>query len=130
MSIPVPAYPRPQMRRDSFFSLNGEWELAFSPKREIPSSFPMRITVPFAPESSLSGVTQQRKKEELLYYKRTFRLPEGFHKARTVLHFGAVDQIATVLLNGEPLTTHEGGYLPFSIDVSAQSPRCTSPITL
>ena len=119
MSTPFPAYPRPQMRRDSFFSLNGEWELAFSPVREIPSEFPLRVTVPFAPESDLSGVTQKRKRRELLYYRRTFRLPEGFRLARTLLHFGAVDQIATVLLNGEPLVTHEGGYLPFSVDVSA-----------
>lgn len=118
MQTPWNVYPRPEMRRDSFFSLNGEWQLAFSGKREIPDHFPMRITLPFPPESSLSGVTEARKQNELLYYKRTFRLPEGFHKHKTFLHFGAVDQVVTVVLNGSPITTHEGGYLPFSLDVT------------
>ncbi len=118
MQTPFSVYPRPQMRRDSFFSLNGEWALAFSPLREIPDDFPLTVTVPFPPESSLSGVFQKRKKNELLYYKRVFRLPEGFHKAKTLLHFGAVDQVVTVVLNGSPVATHEGGYLPFSVDIT------------
>ena len=118
LQTPWNIYPRPEMRRDSFFSLNGEWELAFSKKREIPEDFPMRILVPFPPESSLSGVTAIRQQNELLYYRRTFHLPEGFHKSKTLLHFGAVDQVVTVVLNGSPLTTHEGGYLPFSVDVT------------
>ncbi len=118
MSEPWNVYPRPQMRRDSFFSLNGEWELAFSAAREIPSAFPLKIQVPFPPESALSGVSVKRKKRELLYYRRTFSLPEGFHRGRTLLHLGAVDQVATVILNGTPLLTHEGGYLPFSVDIT------------
>ena len=65
MQAPWNIYPRPEMQRDSFFSLNGEWELAFSPKREIPEDFPMRITLPFPPESELSGVSAQRKQNEL-----------------------------------------------------------------
>lgn len=119
MDAPFSIYPRPQMRRDSYFSLNGEWELAFSRLRVIPDDFPMRILVPFPPESAPSGVTQKRKDSELLYYRRTFRLPEGFHKEKTMLHFGAVDQIVTVVLNGSPVITHEGGYLPFSVDISS-----------
>lgn len=119
MPTPWNIYPRPEMRRDSFFCLNGEWELAFSGKREIPDEFPLRITVPFPPESSLSGVVEKRRKNELLYYKRTFRLPSGFHKGKTLLHFGAVDQVVTVVLNASPIVTHEGGYLPFSVDVSS-----------
>lgn len=106
------------MRRDSFYSLNGAWSLAFSPKREIPTDFPLTANVPFPPESALSGVTETRKQNELLYYKRTFRLPEGFQKAKTLLHFGAVDQVVTVVLNGSPVATHEGGYLPFSVDIT------------
>ena len=118
MQTPWNVYPRPEFRRDSFFSLNGEWELAFSKIREIPEVFPLRITVPFPPESSLSGVTAKRKKDELLFYRRVFRLPSGFHKAKTLLHFGAVDQVVTVVLNGSPVLTHEGGYLPFSADIT------------
>ena len=116
--MPWNIYPRPQMRRDSFFSLNGEWELAYSRRREIPNVFPMRVTVPYPPESSLSRVTVARARDELLYYRRVFRLPEGFHLKRTLLHFGAVDQVVTVVLNGTPVITHEGGYLPFSVDVT------------
>lgn len=118
MQTPWNVYPRPECRRESFFSLNGEWELAFSHIREIPDAFPMRITLPFPPESALSGVTAQRKKNELLYYRRVFRLPDDFHQKKTLLHFGAVDQVVTVVLNGSPITTHEGGYLPFSVDVT------------
>lgn len=118
MNTPWNIYPRPQMKRDSFFSLNGEWELAFSPLREIPEEFPLRITLPYPPESSLSGVTETRSRNELLYYRRTFRLPEGFVKKRTLLHFGAVDQVVTVVFNGSPVRTHEGGYLPFSVDIT------------
>ena len=112
-------YPRPQLRRSSYFSLSGEWELAFSRKREIPKVFPYQITVPYPPESPKAGVAAKRRRGELLYYRRRFRLPEGFHLKKTLLHFDAVDQIATVIFNGEPLYTHEGGYLPFSVDVSA-----------
>ena len=118
MNTPFDSYPRPQMKRDSYFSLNGAWELAFSQKREIPDTFPHTVLVPYPPESDLSGVKAQRKDRELLYYRRTFRLPEGFHLGKTVLHFGAVDQIATVILNGSPILTHEGGYLPFSVDIT------------
>lgn len=116
--MPWSEYPRPQMRRSSFFPLSGEWELAFSKKREIPTDFPYRITLPYPPESALSGVGVKRARGELLYYRRRFCLPDGFHKAKTLLHFGAVDQVATVILNGTPLCTHEGGYLPFSVDIS------------
>lgn len=118
MNTPWNVYPRPQMRRASFLSLNGEWELAYSSARVIPDEFPLRVMVPYPPESSLSGVTEGRARDELLYYRRVFRLPEGFHKAKTLLHFGAVDQVVTVVLNGTPITTHEGGYLPFSADVT------------
>ena len=115
-------YPRPSLVRDSFFSLSGSWALAFSEKDTPPSDYPLSIEVPFPPESSLSGVCEDAKGRPwtaYLHYKRTFTLPVGFHRERTLLHFGAVDQIAGVTLNGTPLGSHEGGYLPFSFDVSA-----------
>lgn len=100
-------YPRPQMRRDSFFSLNGIWSLNERPVR-----------VPFPPEAALSGYAEPV--EEHLVYKKTFTLPDGFtgRTKRVLLHFGAVDQLARVMLNGREMARHAGGYLPFSVDIT------------
>lgn len=110
------SYPRPRLWRDSFFSLDGEWELAIS--REAPEEYPHQIRVPFPPESALSGLAREIKAGELLFYRKVFSLPDGFHKAKTVLRFTAVDQVAEVCLNGTVLGIHEGGYLPFAFDVT------------
>lgn len=100
-------YPRPQLRRDSFFPLNQGWTLNGAP-----------IQVPWPPQAPLSGWTGEV--EEVLRYETAFTLPEGFAPAgcRVVLHFGAVDQVAEAWLNGESVARHEGGYLPFSADVT------------
>jgi len=100
-------YPRPQLRRDSFLSLNGEWELNDG-----------IINVPFPPESRLSGYNGPIKKR--LEYTRMFTLPEGFTKPgeRVILHFGAVDQVAELFINNKWAPPHEGGYLPFSMDIT------------
>lgn len=101
-------YPRPQMRRDSFYPLNGEWKLNGS-----------KILVPFPPQSLLSGY-EGRVGAELVYTK-VFTLPAdmGERKDRRILlHFGAVDQVADVYLNGFYLGKHEGGYLPFTYDIT------------
>lgn len=101
-------YPRPQFRRDSFFSLDGKWQLNGAP-----------IHVPFAPEAKLSGY-RGRERGSRLSYRRYFRLPEGFagEDDDILLHFGAVDQRARVRLNGRVIAKHEGGYLPFSINIT------------
>ncbi len=109
-------YPRPAMVRDSFFSLCGAWELsAVKNGEETPVG---EIAVPFPPESRISGVERTLQKGEKWVYRKTFTLPENFVKTRTLLHFGAVDQVAEVTFNGVPLGTHEGGYLPFSFDIT------------
>ncbi len=110
-------YPRPQLRRDSFFSLDGLWNFSARPKGEQPA-FDRRIRVPFPPESALSGIGQVFDDGTELCYQRSFRLPEGFCRERTILHIGAADQVASVWLNGHFLGEHEGGYLPFSFDVT------------
>ena len=116
---PLPEYPRPQLRRDSFLNLNGRWQYAIRPIREgQPAAFDGEIIVPYSPESLLSGVRRTVLPEDRLWYKRTFVLPEGFRKDRTLLHFGAVDQSCEVLLNGRIVGGHEGGYLPFTCDVT------------
>ena len=98
-------YPRPQMRRSSYQSLCGTWELNGSP-----------IRVPYPPQSALSGYGKKVGKN--LVYKTSFRLELREAEKRTLLHFGAVDQVAEVLVNGVSLGTHEGGYLPFCFDVT------------
>ncbi len=109
-------YPRPQLRRDSYLSLTGAWQLSRVGKRGTEQLG--EITVPFPPESRLSGVEQTLKKGEKFLYERRVTLPDGFVNERVLLHFGAVDQIATVRVNDTVFPTHEGGYLPFSFDIT------------
>lgn len=115
---PLGEYPRPQFRRDSYLSLNGTWRLAFSQGEEIPEKFEYDITVPFSPESPLSGVNRVLKPEEYLVYEKRFTLPEGFNKGRVFINFGAVDQIAKIVLNGKFIGEHHGGYTPFSFELT------------
>ncbi len=107
MRTTIDHYPRPLLRRDSFFSLDGIW-----------TCNGQKIRVPFPKESPLS--LYEDHGESVLNYEKTFTLPDGFyHKGeRVLLHFGAVDQIADVTLNERFLTCHEGGYLPFTIDIT------------
>ena len=115
---PLPEYPRPQMVRDSYLNLNGPWSYAITTSAQKPAQADGTILVPFSPESELSGVGRVLQPEEYLWYIRTVTLPDGFNVGRVLLHFGAVDQIATVWCNGVELTTHTGGYLPFTVDIT------------
>ena len=110
-------YPRTSMVRDSFLCLNGEWDFAVCKKGEKPE-YKEKILVPFPPESLLSGLEREIPKGNLMHYKRMLSIPEGFNKGRILLHFGAVDTICTVYLNGKQVAYHEGGYLPFSVDIT------------
>ena len=112
---PWQVYPRPQMRRDSFLNLNGEWELAVGD-----GEFDKKILVPFCPESQLSGLKEHFDHNQPLRYRRTFSVPDGFNRARVVLHFGAVDSYAEVLVNGKSVMEHTGGYEAFSVDITEQ----------
>lgn len=122
---PLLEYPRPQFQRDSYFSLNGVWEYAMKKTsqafdgNEIGAVYDGKIVVPYSPESKLSGVEQQLKKDETLFYRRVFTLPENFKKDRVILNFGAVDQVCKVFINGEFVGEHEGGYLPFAVDITS-----------
>lgn len=101
------SYPRPQMKRAAWMNLNGIWELNGE-----------EIYVPFPPQADLSGY--KRKPGKALSYTKKFKLPDTFQKKRVLLHFGAVDQIAMVYVNGQFVGKHEGGYLPFYFDVTNQ----------
>ena len=115
---PLPEYPRPQMVRDSYLNLNGPWSYAITTSANKPAQADGTILVPFSPESELSGVGHVLQPEEYLWYIRTVTLPDGFNVGRVLLHFGAIDQTATVWCNGVELATHTGGYLPFTVDIT------------
>lgn len=119
-AVPLPEYPRPQLKRDSYISLNGSWEYAITNDETPPERYDGIITVPFSPESELSGVSRTLKPDETLWYRRKISLPTGFDAGRVLLNFGAVDQIATVYINGERVGSHTGGYTAFSFDITSK----------
>ncbi|MBR0386057.1 MAG: hypothetical protein IJI05_05885 [Erysipelotrichaceae bacterium] len=105
--LPMNMYPRPLLKRDSFFSLDGEWTLNGKP-----------IRVPYCPESPAAGYDGEISGE--MTYRRSFSLPARFVKQndKVLLHFQAVDQVCEVILNDQFLMKHEGGYLPFAVDIT------------
>ena len=103
-------YPRPMLRRSDWVNLNGRWEFGAGESR----IFDRTITVPFCPQSSLSGIAEPEP-GDLVWYRRQFDAPPA---KRLLLHFGAVDYRATVWVNGEEVAMHEGGHTPFTVDIS------------
>ncbi len=102
---PWAIYPRPQLKRDGWKMLTDNWTLNGRP-----------IHVPFPPQSALSGYG--RRVGSKLVYETAFTVPADFKKERILLHFGAVDQVAEVYVNGVFAGSHEGGYLPFCLDIT------------
>lgn len=117
-NCPLAEYPRPQFVRNSYINLNGCWKCEFSKSSELPSDFKTDITVPFSPETPLSGVGRVLEPSEYLHYEKRFDIPSNFNKGRVFIHFGAVDQIADVYLNGVHIGSHSGGYTPFSFEIT------------
>jgi len=114
---PWEEYPRPQMKRESYVNLNGEWQFQIGTKA-FPQNYSQRIRVPFCPESLLSGLQTDVAPGSYLYYRRMFSLPEGFRKERVLLHIGAADQVAWVYVNGTMMGSHTGGYNAFTVDIT------------
>lgn len=114
-----PEYPRPIMERKEWKNLNGLWNYTISSMNEIPATFTGQILVPFAIESSLSGVGRKLNDKELLWYQRNFNIPERWKKKRILLHFGAVDWKTDIWVNDTKVGEHTGGYVPFSLDITA-----------
>ena len=120
-------YPRPQFVRDEWMNLNGEWEFEFDDDRigdkkgwqsdESSYKFNQKIQVPFCYESKLSGIGDTTQ-HDAVWYRRTFIIPKNYKDKRIILHFGAVDYLASVWINGELVGTHTGGHVPFSIDIT------------
>lgn len=122
--IPRPEYPRPQMVRDAFLNLNGTWDFSFDfsnsgidRKYQLEENFERTITVPFCPESKLSGIGFTDF-IPALWYKRTFTLPEEALNGHVLLHFGAVDYRCKVWVNDVECGGHQGGYTSFAIDIT------------
>ena len=114
---PFDEYPRPQMRRDSYICLNGKWSFAIRRKGRV--VYDREILVPFVPESRISGVEKEIKKDDTLIYGRSFSLNGDISGKRVLLHVGACDQRCRVYMNGErEAGANVGGYLPFVIDVT------------
>jgi len=123
-SIPRPEYPRPQFVKEEWLNLNGEWEFEMDPGRSgvqrglmNADKLAQKITVPFCPESELSGIGN-KDFMQAVWYRRTVKLPEGWKGKRVLLHFGAVDYETRVWINGKEAGSHRGGYTPFTFEVT------------
>ena len=115
----LPEYPRPIMQRTEWQNLNGLWNYAIRPTGEPePQTFDGEILVPFAVESSLSGVQKRVGDKNELWYNRTFTVPSKWKDKKILLHFGAVDWKADVWVNDIKVGQHTGGYTPFSFDIT------------
>jgi beta-galactosidase/beta-glucuronidase len=115
---PLPEYPRPQMVRDRWQSLNGLWQFAGGEDvadAPVGKELSDQILVPFCMESALSGVGKHYDKS---WYRRTFAVPKDWAGQRVLLHFGAVDYRSTVWVNGKEMGHHVGGYDAFSYDIT------------
>ncbi|MGB9907467.1 MAG: glycoside hydrolase family 2 protein [Candidatus Saccharicenans sp.] len=123
-SLPRPEYPRPDLVRDRWLNLNGQWDFALDlsdsgEERGLPEGrgFDRKILVPFAPESPLSGVGFTDFMAAV-WYKRPLVIPAEWSGERIILHFEAADYQTTVWINGKKVGEHRGGYTPFSLDIT------------
>lgn len=115
----LPEYLRPIMERPQWLNLNGLWDYAITKKdAPLPKTFDGKILVPFAIESSLSGVGKTIKADQSLWYERKFQIPEDWKGKNVLLNFGAVDWKAEVFVNGNKIGEHTGGYTPFSFNIT------------
>jgi len=106
------------VRRD-WLNLNGLWDLSLGSKRALTTDYDKKILVPFPVESSLSGVGGKVDDDTIIRYRRTFDIPARWQGNHILLHFGAVDWATQVKVNGKEVGSHNGGYDPFTFDITS-----------
>ena len=118
---PLPAYPRPQLVRERWQNLNGLWEYRIQAGKlgEVPADYEGQLLVPYAVESALSGVGKTVGKDSSLWYRTVVDIDKAIRSQRVLLHFGAVDWLCEVYVNGQLVGSHEGGFDPFSFDITS-----------
>jgi beta-galactosidase/beta-glucuronidase len=136
MTVPRPEYPRPQFVRDRWLCLNGEWQFEIDhgdsggERGLITGELAQRITVPFCPESELSGIGHVDFMDAV-WYRRQVTVPDDWDAGQVLLHFQAVDHDATVWIDGEEVYRHRGGWTPFTIELGERAqPGRTLTITV
>ena len=124
--IPRPEHPRPDFERDTFYNLNGTWQFAFDDNNvgldaawyQPGHVLERQITVPFCYQCAASGIGPTDEIHPILWYRRSFTVPEEMQGRRILLRFGAVDFETTVYINGQAAGSHKGGYTPFALDIT------------
>jgi hypothetical protein len=117
-AVPLPEYPRPQMERDQWLNLNGDWGFRTARMRDRPHfavGLPQTIRVPFPPQSALSGIMRTSPHS---FYERAFTIPASWRGRGVLLHFGAVNYRTHVYVNGVSVGSHTGGYDSFTLDIT------------
>ncbi|HRB79409.1 MAG TPA: beta-galactosidase, partial [Niabella sp.] len=117
---PLPEYPRPQLKRSQWQNLNGLWQYVLTPSTQvdIPQNFSGNILVPYPLESALSGVGKTMNKDQALWYRKEIEVVKPEKENQLLLHFGAVDWRCEVFVNGVKIGLHEGGFDPFSFNIT------------
>lgn len=123
-NIPRTEYPRPQFERELWTNLNGQWDFEFDDSNAgekekwfLDKSFSKKITVPFCFQSPLSGIGD-KSIHDVVWYKRSFNLPENFKGKQVKINFGAVDYITKLWVNGDLVGNHSGGHTAFSFNIT------------
>ena len=125
-AIPRPEHPRPDFMRDTFLNLNGVWEFAFDDEDvglnegwyQPGFKLDRQIVVPFCYQSEASGIGPTDEIHPVMWYRRSFTVPEDMKGRNVLVKFGAVDFEATVYVNGHAVGGHKGGYTPFEVDAT------------